>query len=97
MGKLFVVADFEVAIRMIVESAFQIPKGCVDMAVRAGAEKDKLAAAIQAVRDGVKNKVHAFLMVQPADERDNWAELIPQPESISERFLVGIFIIDGLD
>jgi hypothetical protein len=96
VGEFFVVTNFEVAIGMIVVTAFEVPERSVDLAVWAGAEEDKLASTVETVWDSVENKVDALLMVEATDERDYRTEVIPQPEAISESFLVGILILDGL-
>jgi len=93
VGEFFVVADFEVAIGMIVVTAFEVQKGSVNLAVRAGAEKYKLAAAVQAVGNGVKNEVDTFLMIEAADKGNYGTELVAEPEAISKSFFIGVFII----
>ena len=85
------------AIGLIVESTFEVPKGGVDVPMRAGTEQNKLAAAVQAIWDGLKNQVHTFLVIESADERNYRTELVPQPKTISKGFFVRIFIIDRLD
>lgn len=95
VGEFFVVSDFEVAIGMIVVTAFEVQKGRVDLAVGTGAEQDKLAASVEAVWNSVKNQVDTLLMVEATDEGNDGAELFSQPEAISKGFFVAVFIIDS--
>ena len=97
VGQFFVVTDFEMTIGVIIESPFEVQKGGVDMAVRTGTEENKLAAAVQAIWDSVKNQLDPFLMVQSADKGNDGTELFPQPHTIPKGFFVGVFVIDGLD
>ena len=96
VGEFFVVADFEVAIGMIVVTALEVPKCGIDLTVRTRAEENKLAATVKAIWDGVKNQVNALLMIETAHERNNRTELFSQPEAISKGVLVGVFVVDGL-
>ena len=96
VGQFFVVTNFEMAIGMVVVTAFHIPKRRIDMAVRTGAEEDKLAAPVQAIRDSVKNQVDPFLVIEATDKGNDGTELFPQPHTIPKGFFVGVFFFDGL-
>ncbi len=95
VSELFVVTDFEVAIGMIIEAVFEVPEGSVDVPMWAGTKQHELAAAIEAVRDSSKNEVHAFLMVQSANEGNDGTELFAEPKPITKSVFVDVFIIDG--
>jgi hypothetical protein len=91
VGELLVVADFEVAIRVIVEAGFKVPENGIDIALEGGAEEDELAAAVEAIGDGMEDEADAFLGVEAADESDEGFEAAPEPEAIAEGFFIGVF------
>ena len=82
---------------MVVKAMLEVPKSSVDVAVRTRAEKNELAAAIEAVWDGVENQVNAFLVIEAADEGDNGTKLFSKPERIAKSVFVGVFILNRLD
>src|SRR6266404_6459086 len=97
MRKLFVVTDLEMTIWMVVESPFQIPKGGIDMSMWTRSQEHELTAMVQAIRDRMKNEVHSLLMIEAPDKRNQWTELVTEPEAITQRLFIGIFILQRLD
>ena len=56
-----------------------------------------MAAAVQAIWDGMKNQVDTFLMIQSANKGNYGAEMFAKPQTITEGLFVSIFVIAGLD
>ena len=88
VGELFVEAQLEVTVGVVVVMLLEAPEMLPDAAVRAGSQEHELAAVLQAVMDGVGDQRHAFLLIQPADVADDGLERILQPEPLPQRPLV---------
>src|ERR1035441_8196783 len=97
MGKLLVEAQLEVTVRVVVVMLLEVREMLPDAAIRAGSEKHELAAALEAVMDGVGDERHAFLLIQPADVADNGLKCILQPEPLPQRLLVLVLVIERVD
>src|SRR5215471_12750166 len=82
---------------MIIETSFKVPKGIVNVAMRAGAQEDELAATMQQIRHGMENEVDALLVIETTHKGNDWAELVSQPQAITERLFVGVLIIESPD
>src|SRR5271157_3061018 len=64
--QFLVVADLEVAIRVVVEMVLELPEKGIDAWFRTGAQQDELGALVQAAEDSVMDEMHPLLLVQAA-------------------------------
>src|ERR1041384_1709363 len=97
MGEFLIVADLKMAVRMVIEPPFEVPKRAIDMAMGTGTEQHKLAALVEAVGHRLENEVHALLMIEAADERNQGLEFVAQPKPASQRRLIRIFFLGRLE
>jgi hypothetical protein len=74
MSQVLAVPDLQVAIRIVIEVALEVPEMAGDaVVVVCVADQDELTATGQRVEQGVVDQVHALLLIQPAHVRDDRA------------------------
>src|SRR5208283_5109121 len=81
MGQVLVEADFDVAVRVVVQLALQTPEMIVDLGIGTGAQQHELPAPLQDVKDGVTNELQPLLRIQAADEGDDGLFVVGDQQS----------------
>ena len=95
MRELLVIADFEVAIGVVVQSALQVPEVLVDAVLGAGAEEHELRVVLERVEERVSDEMQALLCVEAADIADDRAPACTQQHALAQRRSVVCAIRDG--
>ena len=82
--QFLVVADLEVAIRVVVEMVLEPPEMGIDAWFRTGAQQDELGALVQAAEDSVVDEMHPLLRVQAAHVGHEGLVVVAQPLSLAQ-------------